>query len=529
MNIEQIASYNILVLLLLLFVILVVVLIVTNKSGFNSAFVTAPILIIFLFLIKQSYVSKSSIYILLTVLVGIAGIISMAYLSSNSSSTILNFVLIIGLAILSFFIYANSKTKDNNPLIPLSPYVQDMYNLRTKYTIILFLLVLSVIILYFVNPWNIMSTYSSPVIFFSLFTGIVIAIMIVFYQSKLADPITTTTNISTSSILLKGVYILASLGISFGLIYGLIRLMNINNFSSDISHNILNIILFATMLGIIYKLANAGGFLEKNPYYRLILNTLLYIPCLLVILLHKIYKLFGLINSNADGINTKTNPFEIKMLIVSLILLILYFFTTSVGYPYIKGRYLKQGGKQIINAPIPTNTQSDIASYATLSGSDDLSYKYAMSFWYYLDAFPPSNMKPVSILSYAGTPQIKYCFETNTMSITVAKDKSTNSIFYETDADGDRIVYKEKNIKLQKWNHVLINYSGGTMDIFYNGQLVSSAIEVVPYIKLDMLTVGSNNGMSGSVANLMYFTEPVDITTIHTLYTSLKNKNPPTI
>jgi hypothetical protein len=246
-----------------------------------------------------------------------------------------------------------------------------------------------------------------------------------------------------------------------------------------------------------------------------------------------------------------------------------YFLWVFLGKKYIQSAYLKQGGKQLINQPVPTDILTNVASYQSLSGSDKFDYQYAMSFWIYLDSFPPSTNaaynKIVPILSFGENPTIKYSSANNTLYITVKQSNDTldtnnvdNNIDInpetidkwknvqekindaieqvksmpfgqEIDADGHRIIYKHPDVQLQKWNHILLNYNGGTLDVFYNGKLVKSAIEVVPYMKFDMLTVGTENGISGNLANLMYFKNPLDYLTVNKLYTSLRTSNPPTI
>jgi hypothetical protein len=89
------------------------------------------------------------------------------------------------------------------------------------------------------------------------------------------------------------------------------------------------------------------------------------------------------------------------------------------------------------------------------------------------------------------------------------------------------IIYKNANIPLQKWNHFIINYSGGIMDIFLNGELVKSVNGVVPYYTLDNLTIGEKNGLKGGICNVVYFKKALTRSNIYYVYNTVKDKTPP--
>lgn len=600
---KVLVSYNFMILFFVVFIVLTSILMATNKKGFNKLFgyeifITGPILLVVAYLIREMFLFKNDPYTswfsqlgysgkpwflsaiaLLVLLIGIVGISVMLYVGGifsdrppeNNTAMIINFVTIASFIIIATVIYKSYLSKDNNVVNKLPKELQDAFHLRSKYTFWFILFVLLIMGLYFVNPWGIMTNYGGPILFFTLFIGIVMVIMITIYQYFLANSSQASALKNMPgplAFITKGLYILSALGISFGLIYGLLKVMGV--FNQDASnpnnwgHFAFNIILFSAMLGIIYKLANAGGFLDKNPYYRLILNTLLYIPCLLVSVLNKLSQLIGLIKSK-EGAFSPPKPFEIKMLVFSLCLLSTYFFWIFLGHHWVQSTYLKQGGKQLINQPISTSVVSNIATYQRLSEIDKINYQYAISFWFYLDSFPPNtHNKEISLMSYGENPTVKYCAENNTLYVTVKpstdktveQNKETNinsniidawkqaglnkindaiemvksmPFRYDVDSNGHPIIYKHADVQLQKWNHILLNYNGGTLDVFYNGRLVKSAIEVVPYMKMDMLTIGAENGVRGNVANLMYFKQPLDYLTVNKLYTSLKTKNPPVI
>ena len=588
---QQLMSYTILISIFASFILLIIILYVTNKSGFTKTlgyeiiFTIFILLLVFyifkqILLLKQNPMSSVPIFpiALITLLLvaaffailGIGGFFSTP-VPENNTAIFINLIILLVFSAISVFIYNNSKQKDDKILRQMPRLFNDVNSLRTKYTIMFLMFLIGTVLLYFLNPWGIMSAYGGISIFFTLFVGIIFLAMILIYQFYITNP--SKLNLFTEAPIFftffKGIYIIIALVLSGLLIYGSLNVMGVFNQNSaspnTIGHTIFNIVLFCVMLGLLYKLVNAGGFLDKNPLYRLILNTLLYIPCLLVIILHKIVQLFG---SGTGSETQHSTKFEIIMLVLGIVIITTYFIYTIYIGPYLKAKYYKQGGEQIINQPINTDVVTNVASYQSLNKSDKLTYQYAISFWLYIDSFPPTaHNKVVSLLSYGNNPCVKYNSTNNTLFITVKQNNrdlevvdyvhqletnitpktttlwtNTQETIYDTiekvksmpianeiDADGNRIIYTLPDIKLQKWNNIVINYNGGTLDIFYNGELVKSAIEVVPYLNFDMLTIGSDNGVSGNIANLMYFNSPLDIITINTLYSSLKHTNPPTI
>ena len=219
------------------------------------------------------------------------------------------------------------------------------------------------------------------------------------------------------------------------------------------------------------------------------------------------------------------------MLLVIIVLIVVYFKS-----PSLFNVVTTQGGQQLVNKPVYTDSQYNLGSYVDLNGSDNFDYQYAISCWVYIDSAPPNTnsnyTKYTSLLNFGNKPNILYNGEKHSLMITMQqKDLKnvTQNKLTDFDDEGNRIIYINDNILLQKWNNIIINYNGGTFDIFLNGELVKSSIEVVPYYTLDNLTIGENNGIKGGICNVVYFRRSLTSRNIYYIYDLMKNKNPPTL
>ena len=144
--------------------------------------------------------------------------------------------------------------------------------------------------------------------------------------------------------------------------------------------------------------------------------------------------------------------------------------------------------------------------------------------------------KYTSLLNYGEKPNVVYNASENTLMITMLNtgepalgSDSRLKTPQELDTNGNIIIYKMENVLLQKWNNIIINYTGGTLDIFLNNELIKSAIGIVPYMTNDTLTIGEKNGIMGGVCSVVYFKKPIRSSQMFYLYNMVKDKTPPIV
>ena len=248
-----------------------------------------------------------------------------------------------------------------------------------------------------------------------------------------------------------------------------------------------------------------------------------------------------------------TKDKESGALTVSLLILLLVTLS-AVGYFAYDRLFDKinmQGGNQLVNHPISIGQQTTLGMYQELNKNQkkppksdddndderqttDYNYQYGISCWVFVDSNPPntssSYSRYTSLLNYGGKPNILYKASTNTLLVLFGDDVNTDEIDDQTEIIGNNasaIIYKNDNFLLQRWNNIIINYTGNTVDVFLNGELVKSVNQIVPMMKYDTLTAGSAKGIQGGICNVVYFDKPITSPNIYYIYNTVKDKTPP--
>lgn len=196
--------------------------------------------------------------------------------------------------------------------------------------------------------------------------------------------------------------------------------------------------------------------------------------------------------------------FKLTSKIVWVVLAIeLGFISLRFILPYLAKIILSHDGEELLTNPIYLENETSVSTFEQLYGDvgDDTKYKYryALSTWFTINPQPPntraSYRKYTNILNYGNKPRVQFNSAENTLRVQ-AEAGSGNIVDVFKIKDG---------IPLQKWNHIVINYDGGYMDVFLNGNLVGSKPNIAPYMQYDNVVVGENNGIEGGVRNVVYY------------------------
>tara|TARA_B100000925_G_scaffold255022_1_gene208186 strand:+ start:595 stop:1851 length:1257 start_codon:yes stop_codon:yes gene_type:complete len=320
-----------------------------------------------------------------------------------------------------------------------------------------------------------------------------------------------------TSMLMKSLALVTFFGVALGII--LLCFWAFGNVPTLMNGIVvsLNFAIIVSILGLVYYYSkDKAVFTNTNTWKGLLTNIIFYIPCIYVDIINWIKYQYN--------ITTRT---DVIMLGIALSLFLVGAFKDKI-HDFI----FRPKGMLLLNEPVYLNKSTTLGSYLELNNikdnsneSDDknnYNYNYAISAWIYINYqgpnTNPSYTEYTPLLSYGNKPNILYNGLKNTLKITMQQGQ-----------DGIKNVYKTTNLKMNKWNHFLLNYTGGTLDTFINGELHASEPGVIPYMEFDTLVGGSDNGIHGGICNVQYFKRYLQIDTIRSLYTSFKDKTPPII
>ena len=364
------------------------------------------------------------------------------------------------------------------------------------------------------NPFDwINENNGGGAIFLALFGGFLIILTFFFYarRKKLYE---NEKEAGTLSFFGK---IITTMGLIGFIIFISYIIFNFTANYSDWSKYVflmLNLLIFIGIVAILLKLFkyDKGEPGETKPSWLSLLKKMIfYLPCLLLDFIDYIKYEYSI----------TTKPI-VLLLIGEILLVALYFIL-----PWLIDKIISHNSTLLQGDAINLNSEENLGTFQEINfmpnintGNKEFSYNYAISSWFFLDSFPPetnsSYTEYTSILNVGDKPNILF---------NVLKNKL--KIMLKTQGKNEKILYETKDFKMQRWNHIVINYDGSNLDIFINNELVSSNPGVIPYNQNTNITSGTNEGIRGGICNVRYFRDSLSRGKISWLYNSVKNLNPP--
>tara|TARA_B100000787_G_scaffold170220_1_gene164923 strand:- start:919 stop:2130 length:1212 start_codon:yes stop_codon:yes gene_type:complete len=153
----------------------------------------------------------------------------------------------------------------------------------------------------------------------------------------------------------------------------------------------------------------------------------------------------------------------------------------------------------------------------------EVGIKFTYSLWLYIRNIPENALWNTSykykknIIAKYGSPNIKYIPFSNTLVFEISyRDTNDEVTIYDINVE---------NIKIQKWNHVVITLDGRYTNIFIDGKLIKHIlIPSVPFIYNKNLFIGDKeNDFNGYISTAVYYNTAISYKEVLTLYNKDKN------
>lgn len=365
-------------------------------------------------------------------------------------------------------------------------------------------------ILYIWNPFKISEKFPVMCSIFIMFI-IFFQLMTFFFVSK---PHQNMSNVvpEFTNLAIKIIFTLLTVCTLTFMIFAIIWLSTKYVGAGIILVYVLNIAILIFALTLLYILflptinaAKTPG--KSSKIIELIKSLIFYLPCAII-------DITDWAKTQYD-ITTKT-----VWLLLSLEILLI---SIRIMIPRLMTFMININGIQMLRDPLYLNRSHELGSFDVLhKDSDNTDYKYAISAWFWINPQPPNTRKAytkyTNIIEYGRKPAIEFNGLENTLRVN-CQIKGQNEI----------TIVKLKNIKLQSWNNIVVNYDGSTMDVFLNGVLIGSKPNIAPYISMENIKIGEEKGLEGGICNVIFYNKILQEREINIAYKSLSKLPTPLI
>lgn len=294
-------------------------------------------------------------------------------------------------------------------------------------------------------------------------------------------------------------YVMGSLFFIMGIIIFLYHFFQASTVSIPIINSfswlflVLMLILFMAVVAPYIKL----WAIERSQFASVIINFILFIPCLLRDFMDRIRVEWGLTSSTT-----------LILLMAEIVLVVFYFFIPQIYKKWIQWRYGETGlmiGPDLMDR---SNMDHRILKQNNYFHSHPLS-NYTVSFWFFQNENPERH----TIINYGNYPKI---------------DIQNNRAIISYNPQITPTPETEFLFPIQKWNQIVVVYKKDICNIYLNGELQKSVLisEINENRIWGQVTIGQQNRYgNGAISFYRAYRYPMGPLSIKTRYTQQKMAN----